>query len=464
MYSIPQHIDNNKIFIVQRSEIEGRFDPKMALYNRKVRHSLYPKSRLKDILTCKPQYGAGEPGVDRQSEIETRYIRITDIDEYGLISHEDLGATAKNIEDKYILNENDILIARSGATVGKTYIHKSTPYNCIFAGYLIRFVVNRNIALPDYVFSYTQLNAYKEWVNAIQRPSGQPNINSEEYQSLEIPLPDMVKQQEIVDFINSAYLQRKQKEDEATHLLDGIDTYLLNELGITLPEVKTDLQSRMFVVNRRELEDRLDPRFNKDFHYLNNLKSHYPWKTLDEVVVNNGQYGANESSKEYEIGDVRYIRITDIDDIGSLKSTDKKTAVSIDETYLLNYNDILFARSGSVGKCYIHKDLSEPSIFAGYLIRFFLDTTQICPDYLFYYCNSKLYKYWVSTIQRPAVQANINAQEYRSMPIPLPSLAKQQEIANHISAIRQQARCLQEEGKAILENAKREVERMIIGE
>ena len=76
MYQVPQHIDKNKIFIVQRSEIEGRLDPKMALYNRKVLHSLYPKVRLKDVLLCKPQYGASEPGVPRSSIKEPRYITI----------------------------------------------------------------------------------------------------------------------------------------------------------------------------------------------------------------------------------------------------------------------------------------------------------------------------------------------------------------------------------------------------
>lgn len=81
---------------------------------------------------------------------------------------------------------------------------------------------------------------------------------------------------------------------------------------------------------------------------------------------------------------------------------------------------------------------------------------------MFYYCNSNIYKYWVDTIQRPAVQANINAQEYRSMPIPLPPIVKQKEIANHIYAMRQQAKQLQEEGESILENAKKEVEQMIL--
>lgn len=261
MYQVPQHIDKNKIFIVQRSEIEGRLDPKIALYNRKVQSSLYPKVRLKDLIVCKPQYGAGEPGIERKKFTDARYIRITDIDEYGLISHDDLGATANCIEDKYILNENDILIARSGNTVGKAYIHKSTPYDCFFAGYLIRFIVDKKKALPEYIFTFTQLNTYKDWVKAVQRTSGQPNINSEEYQSLEIPLPDIDKQQEIVDIINSAYLQKQQKESEAQKLLDSIDAYVLNELGITLPEIKTDLKSRMFLVNRSELESRLDPEY-----------------------------------------------------------------------------------------------------------------------------------------------------------------------------------------------------------
>ena len=272
MYQVPQHIDKNKIFIVQRSEIEGRLDPKMALYNRKVLHSLYPKVRLKDVLLCKPQYGASEPGVPRSSIKEPRYIRITDIDENGLISHDELGATAKIIEDKYILCENDILIARSGATVGKAYIHKPALYDCFFAGYLIRFIINTDKALPEYIFTYTQLNAYKEWVNAIQRPSGQPNINSEEYQSLEIPLPNIERQQVIVDVIKSAYLQKKQKESEAKKLLDSIDTYILNELGITIPEIDASLENRLFFTSFKDVTgSRLDPYYK--LYFSSNYKS-----------------------------------------------------------------------------------------------------------------------------------------------------------------------------------------------
>ena len=325
MYQVPEHIDKNKIFIVKRSEIEGRLDPKMALYNRKVRHTLYPKVKLKDILVCKPQYGASEPGVTRTNTSEPRYIRITDIDNYGLICNEEMGATAANIEDKYILFENDILIARSGATVGKSYIHKKKPYSCFFAGYLIRFTIDKNKALPEYIFTYTQLNTYKEWVNAVQRPSGQPNINSEEYQSLEIPLPNIIVQQEIVNIINSAYKQKLQKESEAQQLLDSIDVYILNELGITLPEIKTDLKSRIFLVNRNKLEGRFDPYYSQK-HFVDAFSSlylgKYPVFSLKSlsILITSGitpKSGGDAYTENKELG-IPFVRSGNIDINGDL--------------------------------------------------------------------------------------------------------------------------------------------------
>lgn len=261
----PEHIADERIFVIKRSELKGRFDPKIALYNRKVKNSIYHNIKLKDLLTEKPKYGASVPGIQRIHISEPRYIRITDIDKDGVVNFNELGATSRFVEDQYILKRNDILIARSGATVGKAYIHKfNTPYDCFYAGYLIRFVINKHKALPDYVFAYMQLDVYKEWVNAIQRPSGQPNINAEEYQSLEIPLPGMEIQKSVVDMINFAYKTKTQKEQEAIKLLRNIDKYILDNIGITIPEIKNDIDSRIFFTKRTELEGRLDPTVYKD--------------------------------------------------------------------------------------------------------------------------------------------------------------------------------------------------------
>ena len=381
-YQVPQHIDKNKIFIVKRSEIEGRLDPKMALYNQESHSTQYHKIQLKKLLLKAPQYGAGESGVTRKSYQEPRYIRITDIDSNGIVNSKELGATANNIEDKYMLNDGDILFARSGATVGKTYLHKTKPYMCFYAGYLIRFVVNTSLILPEYLFAYTQLPIYKKWIAAIQRPSAQPNINAEEYQSLEIPLPNLDIQHYICNIIKNGYLTKQKKEAEAQKLLDSIDGYILNELGITMPKSDLNLKERIFFCNFKQATGgRLDPKFNNQWQKLKSLQCNYPKVTLADVVFNSGQYGANETAIDYKEGDTRYIRITDIDDLGCLKENNKVTCKNIEQNYMLHKNDLLFARSGSVGKCYIHKRISEPAIFAGYLIRFIINAAIINPDY-----------------------------------------------------------------------------------
>ena len=464
MYQVPQHIDKNKIFIVQRSEIEGRLDPKMALYNRKVQCSLYPKVKLKDILVSKPQYGASEPGILRSSMEEPRYIRITDIDENGLISYNELGATAKNIEDKYILCENDILIARSGATVGKTYIHKSAPYVCFFAGYLIRFIINTNKALPEYIFTYTQLNPYKEWVNAIQRPSGQPNINSEEYQSLEIPLPNIEKQQVIVDLIKSAYLRKKQKESEAQQLLDSIDTYILNELGITLPGIKTDLKSRIFIVNRSELEERLDPTVYKDGIKL--ISNSYNNVKLSSVTSVNPT--GTFKGKDIETP-ISFIPMESIDEVYSEVSKLEDTTIENASGFTkFKEGDLLWAKITPCmqnGKSAIAKNLTN-GLGCGSTEFFVMRTKdeRLAIEYLHVILHMKCVRETAMLyFGGSAGQQRVSSSFLENFNLPFPSKDKQIEIASHVYAIRQKAKTLQEDGKAILEEAKRKVESMIIG-
>lgn len=436
MYQVPQHIDNNKIFIVQRSEIERRLDPKMALYNRKVQNSIYPKVRLKDIIDSKPQYGAGEPGIERKNVTDARYIRITDIDENGQISHDNLGATANNVEEKYILHDNDLLIARSGNTVGKAYIHKPAPYDCFFAGYLIRFIVDEQKALPKYVFTFTQLNAYKEWVSAIQRPSGQPNINSEEFQSLEIPLPDLDKQREIVKLIDYAYLQKKQKESEAQLLLDNIDTYILNELGIILPEIKNELRSRIFLVNRSELEERLDPTVYKDGIKL--ISPLFENERLSNIVFVNPDGTYKGKSIDTRIS---FIPMEVIDEVYSEITTQGETSIEDSSGFTkFKEGDLLWAKITPCmqnGKSAVARNLIN-GLGCGSTEFFVLrpKDKRVSVDYLHVILHMKCVRETAMLyFGGSAGQQRVSSFFLENFNLPLPSLAKQQEIANHIYAI-----------------------------
>lgn len=444
MYQVPQHIDKNKIFIVQRSEIEGRLDPKMALYNRKVLHSLYPKVKLKDVLVCKPQYGASEPGVPRSSIKEPRYIRITDIDENGLISHDELGATAKIIEDKYILCENDILIARSGATVGKAYIHKHVPYECFFAGYLIRFIIDTDKALPEYIFTYTQLNAYKEWVNAIQRPSGQPNINSEEYQSLEIPLPNIERQQVIVDVIKSAYLQKKQKESEAQKLLNSIDTYILNELGITIPKIDASLENRIFFTSFKDVTgSRLDPYYK--LYFSSNYKS-VKYDSFRLGSITNICKGTALTSKDIIPGNIPVIAGGKSSPYSHNEANFDGNVITVSASgayagYVWYHQNPIFATD-----CSVISSKDESLVLTSYIAEVLKSIQSI-----------------IYRLQVGAAQPHVYPSDLMNIYIPSIPISQQKTIVNKAQSIRDIAKKVIEEGNSILDNAKKEVEQMIIG-
>ena len=209
-YAVSPTFNKNRVFILQKSEIGTRLDPSWYIYLRDIQGFKHKKVALKNLLLENPQYGANEIGINRTSVKEPRYVRITDINDFGELENE-LGKTASVIEEKYFLKENDLLFARSGATVGKSYLHKKTGYDCFFAGYMIRFKIDPSKVLPEYVFSYTKTNFYDKWTKAIQRATGQPNINAEEYKNLEIPLPDISLQKKIVNIYSDFLNQKKTK-------------------------------------------------------------------------------------------------------------------------------------------------------------------------------------------------------------------------------------------------------------
>ena len=452
------------IFQINRSDIEDRFDPKYILYLQNIHGFKYEVFPLKRFLIEKPQYGTAEIGLPRTSTQQPRYIRITDINDFGELD-DSLGATAENCSDEYFLYENDLLFARSGATVGKTYLHKHLSYPAFFAGYMIRVRLDESTLLPDYLFAYTQTSFYKNWVDAIQRAAAQPNINAEEYASLPIPLPPLSVQQTIVDLYTNAQNQRKRKLEESQKLLGGLNDYLLSELGIKLPKKDNSLYKRIFVTKFSKLtSNRFDPKY---ILYLQNIHGFkYEVFPLKRFLIEKPQYGTAEIGlPRTSTQQPRYIRITDINDFGELDDSLGATAENCSDEYFLYENDLLFARSGAtVGKTYLHKHLSYPAFFAGYMIRVRLDESTLLPDYLFAYTQTSFYKNWVDAIQRAAAQPNINAEEYASLPIPLPPIEKQIEIAKHIQEIRNHAKQLKNEADMILQEAKQKVERMILGD
>ena len=154
---------------------------------------------LKDISYSKGEYGSNKPAINYNGGY--RYIRITDINANGELKTEKVGVSDEKIEaQKYRLKENDILFARSGATVGKNFLYNKKYGKCIFAGYLIRFKLNPHLVSTKYLKIYLDTNYYWNWVKNCQNIVAQPNINAKQYgEDLEIMLPPIELQNKFAE-------------------------------------------------------------------------------------------------------------------------------------------------------------------------------------------------------------------------------------------------------------------------
>ena len=154
------------------------------------------------------------------------------------------------------------------------------------------------------------------------------------------------------------------------------------------------------------------------------------WRTLRlvDACVARGQYGANVAKRDFEPGGIRYIRITDIDEDGALKEAPVGIAAADAEGYLLRAGDVLIARSGSVGKSYLHAATGMRHAFAGYLIRFRTEPDILLSQFLREFLNTRTYWRWVADRRRVTAQPNINAKEYGQLAVPCPPLGEQRRI------------------------------------
>lgn len=477
-YQVPQHIDNNKIFIIQRSEIEGRLEaefykPSIANLEKTIRkksshklcdyaHSISGGATPKKTESDK-YYADKETGIP--------FLRVQNLNTDGSLSLDDClyikEATHKGMLSRSQVSEGDLLVKITG--VGRMAIASVAPQG--FVGNTNQHMVvikTGNAKASKYLARYLNLDIVEKIASRHSTGGTRPALDYPSVKKLPII--------EGIDFspIDRAIELKKQKESEAQKLLDSIDAYILNELGITLPEIKTDLKSRMFLVNRSELEARLDPYYSQEYfkEAFNALaRGNYPLysiKSLSSLITSGitPKSGGEAYTDDKETG-IPFIRSGNIDINGNFDFEDLLyLKPEIHETVMKSSqvlkNDLMIAIVGAtIGQVGIFLDEREANINQAIALVRLKDGNDV--QYVKELIKSQVGQLSLNRLKRPVARANINLEEISTIKIPLPPFVKQQEIANHIFAIRQQAKQLQEEGKTILENAKKEVEQMIIG-
>lgn len=158
--------------------------------------------RLKFLLKENMLYGANESGENTCVE-GVRYIRITDITADGKLKNDENNQYLKReIAKNYMLSDKDILFARSGGTVGKTFMYRASLGDSSFAGYLIKATCNSDKLLPEYLMYYTQSSLYMLWKSMIFIQATIQNIGANKYSNMEVVLPNIEGQQQIADYLD----------------------------------------------------------------------------------------------------------------------------------------------------------------------------------------------------------------------------------------------------------------------
>ena len=148
-----------------------------------------PVKRMIEVSKASGQYGLNASAVN-YIEGRPRYIRITDICDDGSLNDD---IKCSDIDDStYSVNKGDVLFARTGATVGKTYLHRSG--DACFAGYLIRYSFTEAVD-PEYILAYTHSDTYYDWVLKSQKVGAQPNISASQYDNMPILIPGRKEQE-----------------------------------------------------------------------------------------------------------------------------------------------------------------------------------------------------------------------------------------------------------------------------
>ena len=485
---------DNRVFIINRSELEDRFDPifyasDLAKFNTNIFKSVLLKSIVKYF---KSGFGAGK---QEQTDAKNGIIQIrpTNIDENGFLKYD------KNIylpidKNSIRIEVDDIIFnnTNSQELVGKTAILKENK-ELTFSNHITIIRVRKEAILPDYLWII--LNMYQRnriFYSICTNWNNQSGIGLELLKKLKIPLPPLEIQQQIVDLYEKAYTEKQQKEAEAQRLLDSIDDYLLEELGITLPKEEEHLpqntnknssynldndnplvkKGRLFLANLSEVTGkRIDPDYYSIYYkkiITKVEKGKYPMDTINNNCINVFS-GKTPSSSEYSKDNTIY-PIIKVSSYTDYKIDVEKVAFATNKQPFNILKGDIFILSAAhqaeyVGKHikYLEETPKYLTSFVGELLCIRVNEEKLSSNYLFSLLNTKYYKILINR-EKTGQTSHIYPKDIENIKIPLPPLEKQNEIATHISQIRNKANILKQEGKEFLEQAKQDVEQMILGD
>lgn len=448
MYQVPQHIDKDKIFIVNRSEIEGRLEPNyyrpsISSLEKKVR-SLATKRLMDYALSIA---GGATPS---KKEYEKYYsdskngipfLRVQNLQTTGELSLDECAyinyETHNFLLKRSQVSEGDLLIKITG--VGRMAVASVAPKG--FVGNTNQHMVvvkTSNTKVSKYLAYYLNLDIIEKIASRHSTGGTRPALD---YPSLKnIPVINGLD----FSFVEDAIKIKKEKDAEAQRLLDSIDEYLLTALVVSIPKINNTLGNRIFISSFRKIVgNRMDPVFS--LYFGKNILSEC-YENIHLRSIASISKGDSLTSAEIEEGNIPVI-------------AGGQTSPYCHSCPNFEGNVITVSASGAyAGYVWYH---DYPIYATDCCVIVSKDESRFMTKYLFEVM--KLQQKAIYRLQTGAAQPHVYAVDLQMLNIPDIPIEKQQRIVDYIDNIRNKAKALQEEGRAILEKATHEVEMKIIG-
>ena len=351
----------------------------------------WEKTKFGDIATG---FDYGMNAAAKNYDGVNKYIRITDIDEASsTYTDNDIVSPDGVLTDNYLVNNRDILLARTGASTGKSYLYKKSDGKLYYAGFLIRANVTTHD--PYFVFSQLHTHRYWRWVSIMSARSGQPGINSQEYSSFPI------------------YITSIEEENKIAKLLSLLDERIAtqNKIIEDLKKLKSAI-SKLLFAQKPNGWNRLDTLFSK------------------------GKAGGTPTStnKEYYNGEIPFLSINDITKQGKyVRCTEKylsKRGLENSSAWVVPKYSLIMSMYASVGLVTINE---MPLATSQAMFAMQLKDKNLL-DFLYYYLSYFKYRH-IHKYLETGTQSNINADIVRGIMIPTYGYSHNIEIASTLQGV-----------------------------
>ena len=393
------------------------------------------------------QYGYNAPAQDKG---RIRMVRITDIQNnkvvWNTVPYCDIDEESIS---EYLLCPNNILFARTGGTVGKSFLVETVEEEAVFAGYLIRTSFSSHIS-AKYMKFFMDSQLYWKQLRDGTTATAQPNCNAKTLSKMIVPIPPLAEQQRIVDKIDQAFsvldaidtLQAQYADNLTALKAKLIEAAIQGKLTEQLPEDGTADVLYLQVQDERKRQEtvgiiktvELAPDV-KETEKPFDIPSNWKWTHLGNVsyIVRGG---SPRPIKEYittRDDGINWIKIGDVEKGGKyIYSTHEKIIPEGESRSRRVYpGDFLLTNSMSFGRPYISK--IEGCIHDGWLLIHGLNGFD--PDYLYFLLSSSYLYGQFSVKASGSTVDNLNIDKVKNAIIPLPPLAEQRRIAKKIDEV-----------------------------